>query len=53
MHQDFAEQATGQMPQVAGPDPLAGTALDELANGLLVLPSSSHLEPATQVVLSE
>ena len=31
MHQHFAQQATAQMPQVTGPDPLDGTAVDELA----------------------
>jgi hypothetical protein len=31
MHQDFAQQPVGQMPQVTRPDALDGTAIDQLA----------------------
>ena len=30
MHHNGAEQATGEMPEIACPDPLDGTAVDEL-----------------------
>ena len=53
MHQDFAQQAVGQMPQVPGPQPLDGTAIDELPkDGVDAVADPTQLSAPARVGIS-